>query len=60
MIKKQIAHSKIVLKNVKDIQYLPCPICKTKNPVSRSNISLRCSNCKTRLLSIKVRKAKNK
>ena len=58
MVKKQIKHSKIVLKNVRDLQYLACPICKTKNPVSRSNISLRCSGCKTKLLSIKVRKAK--
>jgi len=45
-------------KNAKEPHLLPCPICGTKNPVSKANLRLRCSKCRTQLLSVKVRKAK--
>jgi len=41
------------------VRYLPCPICKQMNPVSRANLRMRCSKCGTRLLSVKVVKNPN-
>ena len=47
---------------LRSVKHLPCPICNALNPVSAANISLRCRNCGTQLLSVKVKKqiGKNK
>ena len=39
---------------VRAVRNLPCPICGTSNPVSQSNVRLRCSKCGTSLRSVRV------
>lgn len=38
------------------VQEIPCPICKALNPVSRVNARMRCKECGTQLLSVRIRK----
>ena len=38
------------------VKNLPCPICKTLNPVSQANARLKCSKCGTNLVSVRVKK----
>jgi len=42
------------------VQYLPCPICQQMNPVSRSNLRMKCSKCGTNLLSVRIKKSRKK
>ena len=38
------------------VQYLPCPICQKMNPVSKSNLRMKCSQCGTNLLSVRIKR----
>ncbi len=38
------------------VQYLPCPVCQTQNPVSQANLRMKCNSCGTPLLSVRVKK----
>ena len=49
------------MNNIKNpIHTLPCPICESMNTVSRANMRIRCNKCGTRLLSIKVKRNRQK
>lgn len=41
---------------LRNIHQLPCPICKTLNPVNRANTRLKCSKCGTNLIAMRVKK----
>jgi hypothetical protein len=45
---------KLQINTIKNAQMLPCPKCKFENPVPRVNINMKCGQCGTRLLSVKV------
>ena len=36
------------------VRELPCPVCKALNPVNRANLRIKCDQCGTKLLSVKV------
>jgi len=39
-----------------NVQNLPCPICHTLNPIKKINFRLKCPDCGTQLLSIRIKK----
>ena len=59
-LKELLEKGRLSIKNISPfagkVQYLPCPNCGTQTPVSRANVSLKCSSCGMPLRSIRVRK----
>ena len=51
-LKELLQKGRISVKNVQ----LPCPVCRTENPVSKTNLRIKCSNCGSQLLSIRIKK----
>ena len=55
-LKELLQKGRIPVKNINNIQSLPCPVCHSSNPVSRANLRVKCSNCGSQLLSIRIKK----
>ena len=47
-------------KNVKAMtsNVIPCPVCSNPTKIDRANIRLKCPNCSTKLISVKIRRRK--
>ena len=55
-LRELLQKGRIPIKNINNVQNLPCPVCSQMNPISRSNLRIRCSNCGSQLLSIRIKK----
>lgn len=45
-----------MMKILREVRNLPCPVCNEKNPVDRANVRIKCCNCGAKLLCVKVTK----
>ena len=40
----------------KNVVNLPCPVCKSKNPVEKANARLKCNSCGAMLRAVRVKR----